>query len=85
MMGIYTVNKTRYSIVLHESTRPIEVDIYPGHEDYAILEIEVPSMDAPVTIPGYLTVIREVTGDERFDNAQIAANGCRLPDLGTLS
>ena len=84
MTGIYTVSKTRYSIVLHESTRPIEVDIYPGHGDYAILEIEVPSMDSPVTIPGYLTVIREVTGDERFDNAQIAANGCRLPDLGTL-
>ncbi len=81
LTGISSLRKDRYAILLRENSRCIELDVYPDDNEYAILEIEVPNMDAPVTIPGYITVIHEVTGDPRFDNATIAANGGRLPAL----
>ena len=49
-----------------------EIDIYPQKNRSCILETEIPSEECAVTLPGFLHVIREVTGDRRYTNASIA-------------
>jgi CYTH domain-containing protein len=45
------------------------VDPRPGLE---LLEVEVESMDLPVTLPPFLSVEREVTGEDQYGNHTIA-------------
>ena len=63
--------KTRYCLTYENQY--FEVDIFPCWNDQAIVEIELSSEDVPVRMPPELTIIREVTGDSRYNNAAIAS------------
>lgn len=68
------VEKTRYCIPFHNRT--VEVDIYPFWQDRAIAEVEVANSAEVVTLPPFLRVIREVSGDKRYKNVNLA---CEIP------
>ncbi len=65
------IRKRRYS--LPYGGRLLEIDVYPFWERTAVLEVELPTEDAPLTLPPYLTVIAEVTEDKRYKNVSLAA------------
>lgn len=65
-----TIFKTRYVIPYKKHT--LEIDIYPFWTDRAILEIELQNESEQYSIPPYITVIREVTGDKRYSNKALA-------------
>jgi len=69
-MGI--IRKTRYCFVYENQY--FEMDIYPFCTDKAILEIELTDKNNKVIIPNDISVIREVTDDDNFKNANIAKN-----------
>lgn len=64
------IEKRRYTIP-YEGLY-LEIDVYPFWKRTAILEIELPSEDAPYTIPPYLTLLSEVTEDRRYKNVSLA-------------
>ena len=66
----YPLKKTRYCLS-YEGLTP-EIDIYPFWNHQAVLEVELPSEDAPVTLPPEIRVIREVTGEKAFKNSELA-------------
>ena len=65
-----TIHKTRYYVPAGALTA--EIDIFPFWTDRAVCEVELPDESNPVTLPDYLTVIREVTDDPRYTNAAMA-------------
>lgn len=64
------VYKTRH--LFYIGNQSYEIDIYPQKNRSCILETEIPSEECAVTLPDFLHVIREVTGDRRYTNASIA-------------
>ncbi len=64
------LHKRRYTIPYGAHTA--EIDIYPFFTDRAILEIELPSEDTPVSLPPFVTIIREVTGEVEYKNPVLA-------------
>lgn len=50
-----------------------ELDTYPFSSELAILELELESPDQQIYFPDYINVIKEVTGDDRYSNAALAA------------
>jgi adenylate cyclase len=53
-----------------------EIDVFEGaHAGLVIAEIELPDASAPFERPAWLG--EEVTGDARYYNAQLAANGAK--------
>lgn len=64
--------KTRYVLPLGDQT--IEIDVYPEWTDRAIAEIELKAEDEPVHFPKEIRVIREVTDDPAYKNAELARN-----------
>lgn len=52
--------------------RTFEIDVYPEWEHSCIMEIELPSRDTEVTLPDFIRVVVEVTGDKRYSNAAMA-------------
>ncbi|MBR6708411.1 MAG: hypothetical protein IKL84_01895, partial [Clostridia bacterium] len=64
------IEKTRWRIPYQNHT--LEIDLYPFWTEQAVLEIELPSPDTAVSLPDWLTVIREVSGDRTFSNHQLA-------------
>ncbi|MBQ3011102.1 MAG: hypothetical protein IJD81_07905 [Oscillospiraceae bacterium] len=64
------IKKTRYCLPAGELTA--EVDIFPFWQDRAFCEVELPDETAPVTLPDFLEVIREVTEDKRYTNLALA-------------
>ncbi|MBE5807129.1 MAG: hypothetical protein E7317_02180 [Clostridiales bacterium] len=50
----------------------LEVDIYPFWTDRAVLEIELPDEQARTDIPAWIRVLREVTGERAYSNAELA-------------
>lgn len=71
------IDKTR--CVFEHEGQLFELDIYPFSERYATLEIELEDINTVVKLPEYLTVIKDVTGDKRYDNCSLAASG-KFPD-----
>lgn len=70
-----TVVKKRYC--LSDKNQYFEIDIYPEWNDKAILEIEIIDEKQPVTVPEFISVIREVTDDASFRNHSLARiKGC---------
>ena len=49
-----------------------ELDRFPFWQRQAILEIELLSEDAPVALPPFVEVLREITGDEAYANSALA-------------
>ena len=64
------IEKTRYCIDF--ASHVLEIDVYPFWTDRAILEIELSREDEPFEIPEYIAVIKEVTGDGRYKNTNLA-------------
>ncbi len=70
------IQKTRYCLTM--GSLYLEIDIYPDLPDRAILEVELHDENQKITLPRFLKVIKEVTGDEAYLNRNIARNG--FPD-----
>lgn len=66
------IEKTRFCIPFEGRT--LEIDLYPFWPNRAVLEIELPSHDAPFSLPPELTVVAEVTGNRAYSNHSLARN-----------
>lgn len=66
----HQIRKTRYCLTYKNSY--LEIDIYPFWNNKAILEIELSSEDAEISIPEEIKVIKEVTDDESYKNVNLA-------------
>lgn len=49
-----------------------EMDEYPFSDKYASVEAELSDINEKIILPDFLTVIKEVTGDESYSNANLA-------------
>lgn len=54
------------------SGKTIEIDIYPYWKKSCIMEIELESRDEEISIPSFINIILEVTGEKAYSNAQMA-------------
>ena len=63
--------KTRYGLTF--DGRYFEVELYPFWKDRALLEAELRAADEEVRFPPELSILREVTGDEAYQTAALAA------------
>lgn len=68
--GISVIRKDRYCFFYENQY--FELDVYPDWENEAILEIELTSEEQEVKLPDWITVIKEVTGDDRYKNSNLA-------------
>ncbi|MGN0793861.1 MAG: AAA family ATPase [Aristaeellaceae bacterium] len=66
------IRKTRYCLTW--GIQYFEIDVYPFWQDKAIVEIELSDENEPIDFPPQLHVIREVTHDPAYKNAELAAN-----------
>ena len=62
--------KSRY-VFVYEG-QEFELDVYPFSSELAVLEIELDRIDREVKLPPFLNVLRDVTGDKRYENSQLA-------------
>ena len=65
------IRKTRYCLIYENQY--FELDLYPFWQDRAVLEIELSDADAEIRFPPELNILREVTEDESYKNASLAA------------
>lgn len=65
------IRKTRYCLTY--DNQYFEIDLYPFWKDQAIMEIELCEEDAELNFPAEITIIKEVTDDEAYKNASLAA------------
>lgn len=65
----HQIKKTRHCFLYRGHY--FELDIYPFDNYVAILEVEVDDIDEHVSLP-FLSIQKEVTGDERYKNSSIA-------------
>lgn len=49
-----------------------ELDVYAFSETLATLEIELPDINTPVTLPPWIQLIRDVTGESGYSNFALA-------------
>lgn len=68
------ISKKRYVLVCENL---LEIDIFSFSKRYAVLEIELPTEDAPYNIPSFIKVIKEVTTDYSYTNYSMAK---RIPE-----
>lgn len=52
-----------------------EMDVYPFSSDLAILEIELTNSSQEIAFPDYIKVIKEVSDDKKYSNAELATAG----------
>lgn len=64
------IRKTRYCLPYKNNY--LELDIYPFWNDKAILEIELSDENSKISIPDEIRIIKEVTDDSDYKNAQLA-------------
>ena len=64
------IRKTRYCLTW--GIQYFEIDVYPFWKDKAIVEIELSDENAEIDFPPQLRVIREVTDDPSYKNAELA-------------
>lgn len=70
MPGTVTLTKTRHTFPWQGRT--VEIDVYPEWVRSCILEVELDSREAELTLPDFISVIREVTGDKSYSNAAMS-------------
>lgn len=68
--GTRAIRKTRHTLPYLSHT--LEIDIYPEWEHQCIMECELDGEDEDITLPDFITVIREVTGIKKYTNASMA-------------
>ena len=66
----HTLTKSRHTFTSYGQT--FEVDIYPEWTRTCILETELSSRDETVTMPDFISVVKEVTGDKKYSNASMS-------------
>ncbi len=66
----HQIRKTRYCLTY--DNQYFEIDVYPFWEDQAIMEIELRDEKQEIRIPKQVRVIREVTEEEAYKNANLA-------------
>lgn len=64
------IRKNRYCLTWQ--SQYFEIDVYPFWQDKAVVEIELSREDAPITFPKQLKIIKEVTDDDSYKNANLA-------------
>ena len=64
------IRKTRYCLTY--KNQYFEIDVYPFWDDKAIMEIELRDENIPIEFPERIRIIKEVTDDEAYKNAQLA-------------
>ncbi len=69
--------KTRYCFMYLNQF--FELDTYPFSEKYAVMELELESPEQEIFFPDNVNVIREVTGEKLYSNAELAKSG-RFPE-----
>ncbi len=68
--GRIPIRKTRWCVPWAGHT--LEIDLFPFWERQAFCEVELPSESVEPSLPDWLTVLREVSGDPRFTNHALA-------------
>ncbi len=68
--ALHPICKTRYAIPYAGHT--VEVDLYDFWQDRATAEVELSCEEEAVELPPFLRVIREVSGDKRYKNVNLA-------------
>lgn len=71
------IHKDRYCFAF--DSQYLELDVYAGEIERAIVEVELSPNETEVTLPEEVKLIREVTGEEGFSNHAIALNGGKMP------
>lgn len=64
------IRKTRYCLTW--GIQYFEIDVYPFWQDKAIVEIELSDGSEPIDFPPQLRILREVTDDPAYKNAELA-------------
>lgn len=72
------IHKKRYCFPYQN--RYLELDAYAGETRRAILEVEFDDSNFDIKLPPEIEVIKEVTGDERYSNQNIASNSGNFPE-----
>lgn len=65
-----TLHKVRHTFLYEGLT--VEIDIYPEWHSTAILECELPSRERDISLPDFIKVVKEVTGDYSYSNASMS-------------
>ena len=68
--GTHPVSKVRHTFLYRGAL--FELDVYPEWQHTAIMETELSSRDMAVTMPPFIRIIREVTGDKAYSNAAMS-------------
>lgn len=69
--ALQTIRKTRWCIPYEG--RMLELDVFPFWRSQAMLEIELRDEAEQPTLPPWVTLLREVSGDRRYSNRAMAA------------
>ena len=67
-----TIRKVRYRIPYDHHL--MEIDIYPFWSRQAVLEVEITSENESVSLPPWVEVLRDVTGEKAYKNVALAGN-----------
>ena len=68
--GSRTLRKVRHTFRYENHT--VEIDIYPEWQNTAVLEVELSSRGECVSLPDFIKILKEVTGDKRYSNASMS-------------
>ena len=68
--GTSPIEKIRHTFVYEN--RLFEIDVYPQWKTTAIMETELESRETKVKFPSFINIIREVTGEKAYSNAQMS-------------
>lgn len=64
------IAKDRYCLVYNGSY--FEIDVYPFWNDKAVMEIELISENEQYTVPDFIEIIEDVTGNTHYNNSYLA-------------
>ena len=70
--ALQVIRKTRWRIPYEGHT--LEVDCFPFWTDRALLEVELQSENEAAALPDWVTLIRDVTKEEKYTNRSMAAS-----------
>lgn len=68
--ALRTIDKKRYRVPY--AGRMMEIDIYTFWNDRATLEVELEGENAEVSLPPWLEILRELTGEAAYKNYSLA-------------
>ena len=68
--GTHTVRKTRHTF--EHAGQIFEIDVYPEWVRTAVMETELESRGQTVSMPDFIRIVAEVTGDKKYSNASMS-------------